>query len=206
VPSEKLAVVLSAQHSNEDNYALLQLARALGVKRLFIGGMPEGEGDAVLRDPDKNPNTAGVEQLCGEDAPAPLDTFVSASAEPITCALVLGGEVPGEQALEALGALESLVVIASHESALVELADVVLPACTWAEAAGTYVNAKGLAQESERAIRPQGDSRPAWQIVAAVARELGHDLGFKRLSEIKEAAAPEPAASDASSAEAGAAG
>ena len=206
---EELAVVLSAQHSNEDNYALLQLARALGVKRLFIGGMPEGEGDAVLRDPDKNPNTAGVEQLCGEDVPAPLDTFASAAGESVTRAVILGGEVPGEQALEALGALESLVVIASHGTALVELADVVLPACTWAETTGTFVNAKGLAQESERAIRPKGDSRPAWQLIAAVARELGHDLGFKRLSEIKAAAASVPVvppASEAASAEAGAAG
>src|SRR5690606_35338828 len=50
------AVVLSAQHSNEDNFALLQLAQRRGVTRLFLSGRPEGEGDDILRSEDKNPN------------------------------------------------------------------------------------------------------------------------------------------------------
>ena len=35
---------------------------------------------------------------------------------------------------------------------------VVLPASSWAECDGTFVNAKGMAQESEKAIAPQGDA------------------------------------------------
>ena len=59
------AVVLSAQHSNEDNYALAKLAKALGRGQ----GLPcrldaerEGwEADDILRHADPNPNTAGAQ-------------------------------------------------------------------------------------------------------------------------------------------------
>ena len=60
----------------------------------------------------------------------------------------------------------------------VAAAHVVLPATTWAEAAGTYVNAKGMAQKSEAAIRPRGESRPAWEWAGLVAKALGLPSGF----------------------------
>jgi NADH-quinone oxidoreductase subunit G len=68
------------------------------------------------------------------------------------------------------------VVLATHETPLAEQADVVLPVCAWAEARGTYVNAKGLAQVSERAIQPPGDARPAWQLIREVLAALGPRL------------------------------
>src|SRR6478736_6469847 len=36
------AVVLSAQHSQEDNYALLELGKQLGIEQLYISGRPSG--------------------------------------------------------------------------------------------------------------------------------------------------------------------
>jgi NADH-quinone oxidoreductase subunit G len=43
----KIAVVLSAQHSSEDNFALCTLAKTyLGVGDFFVSGKPLGKGDA----------------------------------------------------------------------------------------------------------------------------------------------------------------
>src|SRR5262249_33023365 len=57
----RVAVNLSAQHSVEDNFALLTLARTyVGASDFFVSGNPLGRGDAILMNEDKNPNTRGV--------------------------------------------------------------------------------------------------------------------------------------------------
>jgi NADH-quinone oxidoreductase subunit G len=178
VPAARLGVVLSAQHSLEDNQALHDLACGrLGVERLFISGRPVGEGDAVLRDPDQNPNTGGVEQICGDLAPQGFDALGAAVERgEITHALVLGGDVPDPDRISSLDLLQDLVVLATHETPLVEQADVVLPVCCWAEARGSYVNAKGMTQVSERAVRAPGDARPAWRLIQALGDGLGAEV------------------------------
>src|SRR5262249_24861193 len=63
-PPESTAVVLSADHSLEDNFALLELARdGLKTANVYFTGRPAGQGDSVLRDADKNPNSGGVRKL-----------------------------------------------------------------------------------------------------------------------------------------------
>jgi NADH-quinone oxidoreductase subunit G len=65
----------------------------------------------------------------------------------------------------------------------------VLPASSWAECTGTYVNAKGISQESEQAIGAVGSSRPGWKLLAALAVRLGQDFGWRKLSDVREAMA-----------------
>jgi NADH-quinone oxidoreductase subunit G len=88
-----------------------------------------------------------------------------------------------------------LVVIATQEGALTERATVVLPASSWAECDGTFVNAKGIVQESEQAFGPLGDSRPAWKLLAGLSVRLGKDLGFRKLADVRKAMTPEAPAS-----------
>ena len=86
------------------------------------------------------------------------------------------------------------LTLADKPGALAKVATVLLPATSWAEMDGTYVNGKGLAQRSERAIPPQGDSQPAWQWVVALAQALGHRLGFTKLSELRRGLGGAPTA------------
>ncbi len=70
VKADKIAFVLSAQHSNEDNYALVALAKgALGGADFYLAGRAAGQGDGVLMVEDRNPNTAGVIQVASTTAP-----------------------------------------------------------------------------------------------------------------------------------------
>src|SRR5206468_11350538 len=110
--------------------------------------------------------------------------------------IALGAEVPAdaESTGAALSKLQALVTIAAHEGPLVATASVALPACTWAEAEGTYVNARGMAQRSERAIDPRGESRPAWEILARLGEALGYATHWKKLKEVRKAMEPETAA------------
>jgi NADH-quinone oxidoreductase subunit G len=69
-----------------------------------------------------------------------------------------------------------------------------LPACSWAEADGTYVNVKNIAQRSARAIPPQGDSRPGWELSGRIGVALGHPTRWLKLGDIHNAMAPEAGA------------
>jgi len=81
-------------------------------------------------------------------------------------------------ATEAIRALDFLVVqdIFLHETA--ELADVVLPACSFAEKDGTFTNSERRVQRVRRAIPPVGQSRPDWEIICDLARRMCRKAGL----------------------------
>ena len=168
-PKGSLAVVFSAQHSLEDNWALRELAALIGATRFYWSGLGEGYADDILIHKDKNPNTVGVQKLKGDAQPfAKLASDVASGA--VTHALALGGATPGDLTsdTDALRPLK-LVTIAAHDGALVRAAGVVLPACSWAETSGSYVNFKGDRQLTEKALEPIGLARPGWYQLAQLA-------------------------------------
>jgi len=57
------------------------------------------------------------------------------------------------------------------------LADVVLPAASFAEKDGTFTNTERRVQRVRAAIEPVGDSRPDWTIIANLARRTQAYLG-----------------------------
>ena len=73
----------------------------------------------------------------------------------------------------AMEELEFLVVQDLFLSETAKLAQVVLPACSFAEKDGTYTNTERRVQRVRKAIDPVGDSRPDWWIVCQIARRLG---------------------------------
>lgn len=197
----KIAVVLSAQHSNEDNFALHAFASTyLGVTDFFLSGRALGRGDDILMSEDKNPNTRGVMQLSLSSPPRPVAQLLEAiTARKYTYVLALGAEleVDEAEAQAILGKLKALVTVATHDGPLARAAHIVLPACSWAENDGTYVNRDGVAQRSERALRPLGDSRPGWELVARLGRALGYAVEWEKLADVRREMAPRPTRDDA---------
>ncbi len=186
VAKEAIAVVFSAQHSLEDNWAMRELARLLGSTVVYRAGAGTGYADDILIDADKNPNAAGVKELVplAKTYNQLLDDMRSGR---ISHVIALGGITPRNDPEDAtaLGLLGTLVVIASHEGALTDAAHVVLPATSWAEHAGTYVNRQGLHQVAERALFPQGASKPAWELTRTLATALGLEASWSRLKDIR---------------------
>ena len=60
-----------------------------------------------------------------------------------------------------------------------------LPATSWAEHSGTYVNAKGLKQVSDAALQPLGASKPAYKMLADLATALGYAPSWSKLAQIR---------------------
>jgi NADH-quinone oxidoreductase subunit G len=184
VNGESTAVVLSAEHSLEDNFALLTFARdVLKTNAVYWTGRPPGVGDDVLRDPDKNPNTNGVKKLAPDAKPL-------AELSGATLVVALGSAVTDARDADALAKVKRLIALSSHEGPVAGAAKVLLPAATWAEADGSYVNRQGLVQDSDKVIPPQGDSKAAFRWLIELAAALEQPFSFKKLAELRAAMNP----------------
>jgi ferredoxin-nitrate reductase len=78
------------------------------------------------------------------------------------------------QVRRALSRAELVIVQdAYHPTETTQVAHVLFPAASWAEKEWTSTNSERMVAFSERLIAPPGAARPDWEIVAAVARQLG---------------------------------
>jgi anaerobic selenocysteine-containing dehydrogenase len=90
--------------------------------------------------------------------------------------LMIGGSL---QDPSVLAGKDFVVVQELFETETTAHADVVLPAASFAEIDGTYTNNAGNVQRVRKAIEAVHQAKPDWMITAAIAREMGMDLGFE---------------------------
>jgi formate dehydrogenase alpha subunit len=69
--------------------------------------------------------------------------------------------------------LDFLVVQDIFPSETAQTADVILPGASYAERDGTFTATDRRVQRVRRAIEPLGDSKPDWEIVCLLARQMG---------------------------------
>jgi len=82
-------------------------------------------------------------------------------------------EANATHAIEALERLDFLVVQDIFLTETAAMADVVLPAASFAEKNGTFSNTERRIQRIRQAIAPPGEAKPDWQIVAEIAKNMG---------------------------------
>lgn len=75
--------------------------------------------------------------------------------------------------------LDFVIVQELFETETTALADVVLPAASFAETDGTFTNNDGFVQRVRKSIDPVNQAKPDWIITAQLAKELGIDFGFE---------------------------
>jgi len=108
-----------------------------------------------------------------------LTEIIPAAHEGKIKAIYLMGENPSlsdpdaSHVREALKKLEFFVVQDIFLSETAQLADVVLPATSFAEKDGTFTNTERRVQRVRKAIEPIGNSRPDWLITCQIARGIG---------------------------------
>ncbi len=87
---------------------------------------------------------------------------------------------------EALENLDFLVVQDIFLSETAELADVVLPAASFAEKEGSLTNSERRVQLWRKAIKPMGESRPDWEIIIDIATRMGYQMKYNSPAEIMD--------------------
>jgi NADH-quinone oxidoreductase subunit G len=100
-------------------------------------------------------------------------------ARPLEAYLLVGGiepwiDSPGSDATRTLGQAKLVVAVTPFASeALRKVAHVLLPAGTFAESSGTYVNLEGVWQSQTGAAASVGESRPGWKILRVLGNLTG---------------------------------
>src|ERR1035437_7228095 len=179
-PAGSVAVVASARQTNEELYLLAQLSKTLGA---LTASVPRaGEGEKMLLNVDRNPNSNGA-QLTGIAA-EPMGSKLPKIAECIRSGriktLIVFGEDVTRHGLGAdlLGKLETLIVSDILPNETTRLAHYLLPGCAHGEKRGTFINTKGRVQKFMKAVEPPGGARPEWEFLRELALNItGHD-GF----------------------------
>ncbi len=85
---------------------------------------------------------------------------------------------------EGLKSLSFLVVQDIFLTETAQHADVVLPACCFAEKNGTFTNTARRIQRIRKAVEPPGQCKPDWQIICEVSTKLGYPMFYGSTEEI----------------------
>ena len=122
-----------------------------------------------------------------------LTEVIPAAHEGKIKAIYLMGENPSlsdpdaSHVREALQKLELFVVQDIFLTETARLADVVLPATSFAEKDGTFTNTERRVQRVRKAIKPVGNSRPDWWITCQLAQRMGaKGFDFENPSQIMD--------------------
>jgi len=118
--------------------------------------------------------------------------MMNAAAEGKIKAMVIMGENPMisdpnlNHVEEALKSLDFLVVQDIFLTETAALADVVLPAASFAETDGTFTNTERRVLLVRKAIDPPGEAKPDWEIICELATQMGYPMHYVHPSEIMD--------------------
>ncbi|NVL91333.1 MAG: molybdopterin-dependent oxidoreductase, partial [Desulfobacterales bacterium] len=87
---------------------------------------------------------------------------------------------------ETLKRLEFLVVQDIFLTETAELADIVLPAASFAEKDGTFTNIERRVQRVRAAVNPPGEALPDWKIITDVANHIGYTMDYDSPAQIMQ--------------------
>ncbi|MBW4050563.1 MAG: NADH-quinone oxidoreductase subunit G [Proteobacteria bacterium] len=177
VSGEKRAIWLGALALRHPYFADLRaLAAALAqVTGASLGVLGEGANAAGAALAGAVPHR----EAGGKPSSSPGLTAAEMLARTLKAYLLVGGvepwiDAPESDAARILGQAELVVAVTPFASeTLRKVAHVLLPAGTFAETSGTYVNLEGVWQSQTGAAAPVGESRPSWKILRVLGNLLG---------------------------------
>jgi NADH-quinone oxidoreductase subunit G len=144
-----------------------------GLIALLPAGNARGALDMGVR-PDRGP---GYQPLTHTGMNA-REMWQAAQQQQVRAMYIVGIDPAASNAAArpALEKLDFLVVQDMFLTETAQLADVVLPAVSFAERDGTYTNAERRVQRSRQARPAHADSRSDWLIIQAIAQHLSREL------------------------------
>ncbi|KAF0144142.1 MAG: NADH-quinone oxidoreductase subunit G [Nitrospirae bacterium] len=150
-----------------------------------------GEDAGSLQIPAEYANTYGLYNM-GAGASGSKNIFDMLYKSGSFHALYIMGEDPVSafpHNSKIMGNLKSLELLVVQDIALTEtakLAHVVLPASSWAEKDGTFINAEGATQKLKKIVDAPGQSLPDWQILRNLSLSMGREIAVRNIEDISE--------------------
>ncbi len=137
------------------------IGQASGARVGFLSPAANSVGAQVL-----GVQPAGGGRNAGRMLAEPRKAYVLMGVEPELDAY------DARQALEALRGAEFVVALTAFKGAAPDYAHVLLPIAPYTETAGSYVNMEGRLQAFHGAVKPLGETRPAWKVLRVLGNLL----------------------------------
>lgn len=219
----EIAFVGSPYAACEDNFLFVKFAKSLlGCKYISLADhiIPDS-GDNILITEDKSPNRMGAELTGISSSASGLefeDIIAAISEGKIKVLYCLEDDIANlnHSYIEALSKLEILIVHSTNHNKTTELANIVLPASTFAEKNGTMVNVNGRIQRLKPAVVTQTmersfdtmsmsrldkfgtkydrwnqgsrvDALPSWILIQSIANLLGAKWKYENAEDVFDA-------------------
>ena len=180
-----VAVVLSAQASNEDNFALVRLARP-GRRRCTSRPAPPTR--AAPTTSCATPTSTPTPRASRRWRPARSRSARSSPASTPARSgwwSRSGHDLPlSDTALGRLRDLDLYLALASHELGPVASATVSLPIAAWAEHHGSFTNRDKQLQRFHAAVPAPGQAVAGWEAAVRLARVTGANLTWAQARDV----------------------
>ncbi len=171
-------LILNTWLSNEELFLIKKfLIEEQEFKNVYLIDIPDEEGDDFLITTERNPNKRGLQglgvktkSLSSDKLPEKINLVLAFSPPNIDAESLASVKAVFDQA-------ETKILFTSHENDLSIAADMVFPTAVIAEKEGSMININGVLQKFSPALESLGDSRPEWQILIELAKEI--DKNFK---------------------------
>jgi len=85
---------------------------------------------------------------------------------------------------ESLANLDFLVVQDIFLTETGQMADVIFPATSFAEKDGTFTNTERRVQQVRKGVKPPGQARTDWEVIADLATRMGYEMRYRSAEEI----------------------
>ncbi|MEW6004156.1 MAG: molybdopterin-dependent oxidoreductase [Stygiobacter sp.] len=212
--SNEVAFIASPYSTLEDNFILQKFAKQINSNNIFYANhIIEGDQDEILIREDKTPNSLGLKLLGIKNDISKLIDLIQ--KKNVKALLIMEEDLAGlgSEWENLLSKLELTIVIATNQNKTTLLADIILPAATYAEKHGTFVNFQGRVQRIRPAVETeeldrsldgmsksrwdkfgtkfdrwmQGkkyDAKPSWKIFTLLDSYFSNKIKFKMAEEV----------------------
>jgi NADH-quinone oxidoreductase subunit G len=168
---ERVAVLLgnfAQQHPQAVQISLLaeQIATLCGAKFGYLGEAANSVG-AYLAGALPAGNMGTVQGMnAAQMLASPRKAYILLNVEPEL------DMHDAQQAMAAMHAADMVVAMSAYKHHATEYADVLLPIAPFTETSGTFVNTEGRVQSFRGAVKPLGETRPAWKVLRVLGNLL----------------------------------
>ncbi|NOZ25034.1 MAG: molybdopterin-dependent oxidoreductase, partial [Nitrospirae bacterium] len=130
-------------------------------------------------------------KLSDREGMTATDMLSAAEAKALRAMYIMGenpvmSDPDMQHTVKAFKALDFLVVQDIFMTETAELADVVLPAASFAEKDGTFTNTERRVQRVRRAVSPPGEAREDLWIIMELSNRMGYEMKYPRTESVFE--------------------
>jgi len=184
------AVILSPHLTTEELFVFNEFLNSIKCSNYHFSAISTNTySDDFLIQKDKFPNINGAKLIIKNALINSTEQILrKATQGAYKCLYIIGQDLVkayGKDEIKtAFSKIETIIGQFSNENQTTPLLHYLLPAATFAEKKGTFINFENRIQLINQAFAPLENSRADWEIIVDLAKEMGINLPYKSESEI----------------------